>query len=73
MARIIHYRDKCIGCGICQEMQPSFWRMSKKDGKASLLQAAIKKGIHQLVITESDRRSTEEVAKACPARVIKLA
>lgn len=72
MARIIHYRDKCIGCGICQEMQPSFWRMSKKDGKANLLQASIKKGIHQLVITESDIRSTEEVIKACPARIIKL-
>lgn len=72
MTRIIHYRDKCIGCGICQELQPEFWRMSKKDGKASLLLATIKKGIHQLVITEKDTRRTEEVIKACPAKIIRL-
>jgi ferredoxin len=43
MPKIIQYRNKCIGCCICVEMQPNFWRMSKKDGKATLLSAEEKK------------------------------
>ncbi len=72
MPKIIHYRDKCIGCGICYEMQPEFWRMSKKDGKATLLKAPHKKGIYILDINERDREESIKVADACPAKVIKV-
>lgn len=47
MSKIIHYRDKCIGCGICYEMQPQEWRMSKRDGKVTLLHATKKKRLSQ--------------------------
>lgn len=73
MRKIIFYRDNCIGCSICQEMQPEFWRMSKKDGRAVLLQSIQKKKIHQLEIHNTALQKTVEVIAACPVRVIKLA
>ena len=72
MPKIIHYRQQCIGCGICQEQQPEYWRMSRKDGKANLLNAFVKKEIYQLNIPESAADQSIEIAKICPVRVIKI-
>ena len=69
MPKLLHYRDKCIGCGICQEQQPQFWRMSKKDGKATLLKAVVKRDVHVLEVNDWD--IDESVLKACPVKVIK--
>lgn len=71
MVKIIHYRKKCIGCGICYELQPNHWSMSKKDGKANLLRAIVKKDIHQATVKESLSNS-QFVAKACPVNAIKV-
>jgi ferredoxin len=70
MASIVHYRNKCIGCGICYEMQPSMWRMSKKDGKAVLLNAQFKKTVHVLPVSQSQYFETAAVAEA--VNIIKL-
>ncbi len=72
MPKIIHYRNKCIGCGICYEMQPELWRMSKKDGKATLLKAVIKKEISSVTITEPMVERSGKIVKACPVNIIKL-
>lgn len=72
MPKIIHYRNKCIGCGICFQMQPELWRMSKKDGKATLLKAVAKKDVYILPVGDSIYNQTEEVAKACPVKIIRL-
>ena len=72
MPRIIHYRNKCIGCGICPERAPYHWRMSKKDGKATLLGATAKREIYQLPISEYGRAEAAATAAACPARVIRV-
>jgi ferredoxin len=53
-------------------MQPEVWRMSKKDGKAVLLQGVEKKQIHQLNLPEILMQRSREVAEACPVRVIKI-
>ncbi len=72
MPNIIHYRNKCIGCGICYEMMPDVWRMSKKDGKASLLKAAIKRDTSVLKIDECMIPIARKVAEACPVKIIKV-
>lgn len=72
MAKIIHYRNKCIGCGICFEMQPGLWRMSKKDGKATLLKAISKKEIFILTVNDTSRHLLLETARACPVKIIKI-
>jgi len=72
MPKLIHYRNKCIGCGVCHELQPEFWRMSKKDGKATLLKAFLKKNIFILEISQKDHEESVIAARACPVRVIKV-
>jgi len=72
MPNIIHYRNKCIGCGICYEMMPECWRMSKKDGRATLLHSILKKGIYIAVIDESLVGNAQMIANACPVKVIKV-
>ncbi len=72
MTKIIHYRNKCIGCGICFEMQPELWRMSKKDGKATLLKANAKKDVFVLAVNNINAQKTLEVKNACPVKIIKV-
>lgn len=71
MGKVIHFRNKCIGCGICFEMQPDLWRMSKKDGKATLVGGVEKKGIFQLELLNSIPL-TKVVAGACPVKIIQV-
>jgi ferredoxin len=71
MFKIIQYRNKCIGCGICFERQPGVWRMSKKDGKATLIDAEFKKGIYMITVNEKLKFQSQETAKACPVKIIK--
>jgi len=72
MHKIIHYRKKCIGCGVCFEQQPELWRMSKKDGKATLLKGIGKKDIFILNIPHEQVVRSHETAEACPVRIIKV-
>lgn len=72
MPKIVHYRNKCIGCGICYEKQPQHWRMSKKDGKATLIKAIEKKGIFILSIPDAETELTTMIAGDCPVNIIKL-
>ncbi len=72
MANIIHYRNKCIGCGICYEMMPENWRMSKKDGKATLLKSVLKKDTSILPIHPAIIPEAQKVAKACPVKIIRV-
>lgn len=72
MANIIHYRNKCIGCGICYEMMPAVWRMSKKDGKATLLNAVLKKDVSILKIDQAIIAASKKIAHACPVKIIQV-
>jgi hypothetical protein len=46
--------------------------MSKKDGKAVLLNAFDNKKLFILVVPGTEKELTKEVVRACPARVIKI-
>ena len=72
MPKVIHYRDKCIGCNICYEMHADLWRLSKKDGKATLINAEAKKGIYMLEISKQDQALAIRTAAACPVKIIKV-
>ena len=72
MNKIIYYRDKCIGCGICYEQQPDLWRMSKKDGKASLLKSTLKNAVFVLSVSKTIQQQTRKAAQACPVKIIKI-
>lgn len=72
MHKIIQYRKKCIGCGVCYEQQPELWRMSKKDGKATLLNGKEKKNIFVVNVTDTEAGKAKLVADSCPIRIIKI-
>ncbi len=72
MSKIIHYRDKCIGCGLCHEQLPQLWRMSNKDGKATLVNASQKRHVYVLLLNEIYRHSLQQIIDGCPVKVIKI-
>ena len=72
MKKLIFYREQCIGCGVCYEQQPATWRLSKKDGKAVLVNGQQKKQVYVAPIPALLVPSMRRVAEACPARIIKL-
>ncbi len=72
MAKLIHYRQRCIGCNACVEIAFERWRISKKDGKAVLLGGIEKKGVYQANIRNEEVEDNLRVVEACPVNIIKL-
>ena len=72
MVIISHQREKCIGCNYCVELAYNQWRMSKKDGKATLLGAVNKKGFHTLRIDDMEYDENKRAADACPVNIIQV-
>lgn len=72
MPKILHHRNKCIGCNICYEIWPLRWRLSRADGKCTLVDGAEKKGVWQLVISADELAINHKAAEACPVKVIRV-
>jgi len=72
MVIVTHQREKCIGCNYCVELAYAHWRMSKKDGKATLLGAVNKKGFHTVRLNDEEQEANEAAAKACPVNIISV-
>lgn len=72
MVIITHQREKCIGCNYCVELAYEQWRMSKKDGKATLIGAENKKGFHTLRADNGLYDNNMRAADACPVNIIKV-
>lgn len=72
MTKIIHYRENCIGCGSCAEIDPENWEISKKDGKANLINSKKKGKVFQKEIDEIQKEKTKQVSEACPTGIIKI-
>jgi ferredoxin len=71
MFKLIHYRNRCIGCNACVEIAYQRWRMSKKDGKA-VCWVLSKKGIYQIQLNEDELPENEQALEACPVKVIQI-
>lgn len=72
MLVITHQREKCIGCNYCVELALEHWRMSKKDGKATLIGGENKKGFYTLRTNDADYDKNKKAAEACPVNIIKV-
>ncbi len=73
MVIITLQRKKCIGCNYCVEAAPGQFRMSRKDGKSTLLNSYERKGFFTVKI--ADNEIHEEVQKAadmCPVKIISV-
>lgn len=68
--KIIHERQKCIGCGACAVVCPAFWEMAE-DGKANLKGAKkIQNENYQLEVEEVG--CNKEAADSCPVQCIHI-
>jgi len=66
--KIIHEREKCIGCGSCVALCPKFWEMAE-DGKSSIKGAAKNSdGNYELEVSEMG--CNQDAVDSCPVQII---
>ena len=72
MIRITQQRVKCIGCNACVEAASYRWRISRKDGRCTLIGSTEKNGLASVVVGEDEFEDNKIAAKNCPVRIIKI-
>lgn len=70
MAKVIHLRDICIGCGACAAVCPKYWEM-KGDGKSHLKGAKMVSPDNFELVLPAPECNTEAAA-SCPVNCIKV-
>ena len=66
--RISHQRDKCIGCNACVKAAEDRWRVSRQDGKCTLVGGIEKKGIYTIFVDNHEYETNMMAAKNCPGQ-----
>lgn len=69
--KIIHQREKCIGCGSCAAFCPRYWEMAG-DGKARLLDSEPEEGTNNDILEIEKIGCNQEAAEICPTQCIKI-
>jgi ferredoxin len=72
MPKVIHYRNKCIGCNSCVEHSPEHWKISLADGKSTLQSSTKKREVWVREITLDEVSKNESAAADCPVNIIKV-
>lgn len=72
MIRISQQRAKCIGCNACVEAADYRWRMSRKDGKSTLLGGQLKRDFYSVVVDDHELEDNEQAARNCPVKIIQV-
>lgn len=72
MVRILQFRAKCIGCHACVEAASYRWRISRKDGKCTLIGGAEKKGWYIATVEEEEFEENLLAANNCPVKIIRV-
>lgn len=67
--KIIHEKNKCIGCAACTVVCPEFFEMDE-ERKAILKGAENKNGNYELEIKDID--CFQEAVDICPVQIIKI-
>ncbi len=70
--KVIHQREKCIGCNACILAAPQSWIMDEKEGKSRLIGSKLKRDVYVGKIFECDKEANQMAANACPMNIIKI-
>ena len=70
MLKIIHQRNKCIGCNACVEAAPQRWGISRVDGKATLVGGVNKKGFYNVNVQDWELEENLRAKEHCPVNII---
>ncbi len=71
-AKLIQFRDKCIGCHACVLLAPQNWRMNHQEGKSDLIGARSKGKSMVVDLHETDYYDNLKAIEACPMNIIKI-
>ena len=63
MIQVSQQRERCIGCNACVEAAPQRWRISKKDGRCTLVGAKEKRGFYTVNLPDFEKEENELAAK----------
>lgn len=69
--KIIHEREKCIGCGTCVAICPKHWEMGD-DGKSDLIGCSVNPENKNQEKEVSDVECNQEAADSCPVQCIHI-
>ncbi|MGC9450542.1 MAG: ferredoxin [Oceanipulchritudo sp.] len=70
--RIAHKKPECIGCALCVEVAPRYFRMDE-DGEAELVKVLREdRGFQYGEGFEEDRHLLGEAEAGCPVDIIRL-
>lgn len=72
MVQITQQRVRCIGCNACVEAADYRWRVSKRDGKCTLVGGIDKRGFYTVTVTDDELDDNLMAAKNCPVNIIKV-
>jgi ferredoxin len=72
MIRITQQRNKCIGCNACVEAACYRWRISRKDGKCTLIGGKEKKVFFFLLTGDDEYEDNMKAMKHCPVNIIRV-
>lgn len=69
--KIIHEIEKCIGCGLCANLCPKYWKMGG-DGKAHLENSKINSATGNEELEANDIGCNQDAADSCPVQCITI-
>lgn len=72
MFKIIHQREKCIGCYYCVELATDRWKIIENDGKSFLIDSILKKNLYIATVNDFEYNENKEAADVCPTDCIKI-
>ncbi|MBL7809966.1 MAG: ferredoxin [Saprospiraceae bacterium] len=72
MVQIIQQREKCIGCNACVEAADYRWRVSRRDGKCTLVNGVNKRGFYRVLVDDHEYEDNLQAARNCPVRIIQV-
>ena len=70
--KVIHQRDKCIGCNACVENTPDYFKMDDELGLALLIDGEKKNKVFVSKAIKTDKDRLKESVNMCPVNIIKL-
>jgi ferredoxin len=70
--KIAHKKLECIGCALCAEVAPGYWRMDE-DGEAQLIQPIRRDAQFEYANGfDEDRAALKQAEEGCPVGIIRI-
>lgn len=69
--KIVHEREKCIGCGTCAAICPKHWEMAE-DGKSDLIDFKVNSETKNQEKEVESAECNQEAVDSCPVQCIHI-